>query len=79
VNGNPTWCLQTDYEAVLRTALGEAAYQQQCLKYPGTTKAIRARLIGSDNSTAIPAILEEALRWLAGAAGYGEEPSTEDS
>jgi putative ATP-dependent endonuclease of the OLD family len=67
--GMRAWCLAPDYEAVLRATLGDEAYQAQCQKHSGVTKAVRARLIASDTSTATPPYLEEALRWVSGDEG----------
>jgi putative ATP-dependent endonuclease of OLD family len=66
--GTRSWCLDPDYETVLRGTLGEASYQVHCQQHPGVTKAVRARRIAEDKSTAIPSQYEEALRWLAGEA-----------
>ena len=60
------WRLDPNYEAVLRAAMGDKTYQSACARHGGTTKAIRARLIAADDSTVIPAIVEEALRWAIG-------------
>jgi hypothetical protein len=56
--------LSADYEAHLRKALGEDAYQGLCQKFPNTGKPTRARLIAMENGTAIPPPVEDILRWL---------------
>jgi putative ATP-dependent endonuclease of the OLD family len=58
------WCLEPDYEGVLRGVLGEEAYQAQCQKYPGVSKAVRAHLIAADADTPILPAAETALNWL---------------
>ncbi len=58
------WCLEPDYEGVLRQVLGEEAYQALCQKYPGVSKAVRARLIAADADTPILPAAEAALNWL---------------
>ncbi len=65
-DGTRAWCLEPDYESVLRDSLGEDGYQAASQQHPGLTKAVRARRIAADQSTAIPPQFEEALRWLAG-------------
>ena len=52
-----------DYEMVLRTEMGESVYLALCEKYPGVSKAIRARLIAADETAPVPPI---ARRILAG-------------
>ncbi len=61
------WQLSKDYEANLRSQLGEDRYQQLCRAHPGIRKASRARLIAADGSTVIPGPVEEVLRWLTDA------------
>jgi len=58
------WMLSKNYERHLRTAIGEDLYLKQCGKYPGVSKAVRARLVASDAMTPVPAPIEEVLRWL---------------
>src|SRR4051812_11736787 len=41
--GTRSWCLEPDYETVLRGTLGAASYQALCQQHPGVTKAVRAR------------------------------------
>lgn len=60
------WRLVKDYEAEMRTNMGEQAYQAACQRHPGHSKAIRQRLIAAEDSTPVPAKLCDALSWLAG-------------
>lgn len=59
------WKLAPDYEAILRAALGEKVYQEQCQKYPKTGKPTRARLIAADGSLPTPEPLPDVLYWLS--------------
>jgi predicted ATP-dependent endonuclease of OLD family len=63
------WRLSSDYEAHLRRAVGEDAYQALCQKFPNTGKPTRARLIAMENATAIPPPVEDILHWLADRPG----------
>lgn len=73
--GGQAWCMEPDYEAILRAVLGEDGYQSQCQKHPGVTKAVRARLIASDEATPLPNILGEVLEWLHAGPGDVDHPS----
>ncbi len=46
--------LDPKYEAVLRKELGEDKYLNLCSKYPGYTRAVRARLIAADETSPVP-------------------------
>jgi predicted ATP-dependent endonuclease of OLD family len=59
------WQLDTNYEAHLRAALGEARYQQLCQKFSGAGKPTQARLIAMESDLPIPNPVETILRWLA--------------
>lgn len=50
-----------DYEAVLRKEMGDDIYVGLCKKYPGVSKAVRARLIAADESAPVPPIAERIL------------------
>lgn len=60
------WRFSSNYEAHLRAALGDGAYQDLCQKFPNTGKPTRARLIAMEDGTAIPAPVDDILYWLAG-------------
>lgn len=60
------WQLAKDFEDHLRAANGEAGYQSLCQRYPGVSKAVRARLIAADQESVIPPPIPEVLTWLAG-------------
>jgi Predicted ATP-dependent endonuclease of the OLD family len=65
-HGARVWRLPTKYEVVLRNTLGDAMHEQAKAKYPGASKAVRARLIAADHSFKIPDIIAEVLHWLGG-------------
>ncbi|MDO8502144.1 MAG: hypothetical protein Q7S20_09905 [Gemmatimonadaceae bacterium] len=46
--------LNPRYEATLRASLGEALYADMCNKYPGLSKAVRARRIAADPGAPVP-------------------------
>lgn len=60
------WAASPDYETNLRATLGEEEYLRLCQQHSGVTKAVRARLIAADRGTAIPALTDQVLNWLAG-------------
>ena len=74
--------LDRDYEARLRADIGEALYTKLCQRYPGVSKAIRARLIAADPACPIPALAQECLASLLSPAAppasssSHEEPTT---
>ena len=59
------WCAQKNYEHQLRTALGEAAFQEMSQRFPRTTKPVKARLIAAEN-TPVPELVKRVVRWLGG-------------
>jgi putative ATP-dependent endonuclease of OLD family len=59
-----SWCLAPKYEEILRETVGSDEYQRLCQEHAGPGKATAPRRIAADASTTIPAMLEEALRWL---------------
>lgn len=61
------WRFEKKYEDHLRNANG-TQYQQLCQKYPGYSKAVRARMIASDKESKIPDPIPEILRWLVNTA-----------
>lgn len=74
VSDTRAWCLEPDYEGVLRQEIGEATYQQHCQQLPGATKVVQARRIAEEGTTAIPQPFEEILRWLAGEPSGSPQP-----
>lgn len=59
------WRLEKDYEDELRRTIGEARYVALCEKY-GRNKALRGRLIATEQLLPIPEKLVSALSWLVG-------------
>jgi putative ATP-dependent endonuclease of the OLD family len=61
------WCLDPDYEACARKAVGDVPYQTLMQRYPeeqyGKGKARRGRMIAADKDMPVPAPISEALRW----------------
>ena len=51
-----------DYEGELRSEVGEEEYQRLCQKYPGTSKAIRARLIAADADVPVPQFVQNVFK-----------------
>jgi predicted ATP-dependent endonuclease of OLD family len=50
-----------NYESILRQELGEKTYLELCGKYPGVSKAVRARLIAADTAATVPAVARRVL------------------
>lgn len=71
-----TWCLEKNYEDVVRSAVGENEYKNACQKYSGFRKAAQARLIAGEPNLPIPPLVAEALRWLATGDGAGPSDAT---
>lgn len=46
--------LNPNYEALLRSSMGDELYERLCQKYPSHSKAIRARLIAADEEAPVP-------------------------
>ncbi len=66
-----------DYEGVLRQELGEDSYLKLCEKYPGVSKAVRARLIAADDTAPVPAIASRILApFLESPPASASPPST---
>lgn len=61
------WSFSTKYEDHLREAVGDETYLRLCQEYSSVGKPTRARLIAADDTTPIPELIEEVLKWLAGA------------
>ncbi len=61
--GDGTRVIELDpkYESVLRKELGDAAYQALTQKFPGLSKARRARLIAADPSMPVPTFAKQIL------------------
>jgi predicted ATP-dependent endonuclease of OLD family len=62
--GVSIWRHTNKYEDELRKFLGEKEFQGFCQKYERTTKPIRARLIASDTSAAVPEFVKPIVAWL---------------
>jgi putative ATP-dependent endonuclease of OLD family len=63
------WRLSKNYEEHLRNALTETVYQQLSQKYAaeaGRSKAVKARLIATEQGQPVPPPVGEILKWLAG-------------
>jgi putative ATP-dependent endonuclease of the OLD family len=64
------WCLDPDYEACAKRAVGDGVYQSVSRRYPeeqyGKGKARRGRMIAADKEMSVPLQIEEAIRWLTG-------------
>src|ERR1700730_16522871 len=64
------WCLDPDYEACAKRAVGDGVYQSVSRRYPeeqyGKGKARRGRMIAADKEMSVPPQIEEAIRWLTG-------------
>ncbi|MDO8879505.1 MAG: AAA family ATPase [Coriobacteriia bacterium] len=59
-----TWACEPDYEAEVKAAMGDSEYEAACSRHPGLRKPVKARLIAAEPESAIPAKVEQALRWL---------------
>lgn len=63
------WRLSKNYEDHLRKALTEPVYQQLSQKYAaeaGRSKAVKARLIATEQGKPVPPPVGDILKWLAG-------------
>jgi len=58
--------MEKDYEAVVRSTVGEVLYSQLCGTYPKTSKPIKGRLIAADPRTTVPPLIDEVLAWAIG-------------
>jgi hypothetical protein len=57
--------LGPDYEGRLRKEIGEPLYLELTQKYPGLSKAVRARLIAADPACPVPTLAKDCLASLA--------------
>lgn len=74
------WTLPNNYEDYLRHVLGEVDYLTLCQKYPSIGKPSQARLIAADQTTQIPPLFTEIVKWLGKlpTASVGETHSSSE-
>jgi len=63
------WMMDKDYEAMVRTSVGEAVYTELCGIYSTPSKPIKGRLIAANPRTTVPPQINEVLAWASGTAG----------
>lgn len=72
------WCMDKNYEDILRRDLGENNYQKLCGKFPNVSKAVRARLIALDDEFPVPNPFVEILNWLGNKNGGDSKNGNND-
>jgi predicted ATP-dependent endonuclease of OLD family len=58
------WMMSKNYEDAMKEAAGEKLYQLKCQKYPGLSKAVRARQMAADPEVPIPSFMNDIVGWL---------------
>jgi predicted ATP-dependent endonuclease of OLD family len=64
------WCLDKDYEDLVRRTVGAETYEKILARYPsddyGKGKPRRQRMVAGDKDVGVPAAVKEMLVWLTG-------------
>lgn len=64
-SAHAAWMMDKDYEAVVKTAVGEVGYNDLCGTYSTPSKPIKGRLIAADPNTPVPPLIDQVLAWAA--------------